>query len=540
MLVVGLCGGHDANWCIFENGKLVGAYEKERFTRVRHDSGNIINLVEDSLIRLGYSLKEIDLIVTTNQTQDGMDSGLKLTNENIYKKIDDWVEQSAIIGNKRVPVISVPHHLSHAAYTYYTSNENEMAVLACDGGGDFYTVDAYTSTSISVWKKGKLEYIERIGNCDIGSLWYIYSQQIFKNGNAAGKLMGLSAKGTNSLVEELARYCKRPTRGALKGTYGIKNCWADEDLPLFNTYNDWNNQNTCDLAYAIEEITKEVGLDLANELYNKTNKSILGLSGGVALNGYMNTAISNYTNFSKVYIPPSVHDGGLSIGAVMFVLNHILSQKTVAISEHELVFTGFNYSRKECLEAIDRKQLKVEECGLEECIISAVDDIEQGKIIAWFEGRSEHGPRALGHRSIIAHPKFTEMKDRLNDTIKFREPFRPIAPVVREEDVSFCTRDITRSPFMMHIVNTKKEFREYCPSAVHIDGTARVQTVCDDNSMGLMINEIKRRDEIPVILNTSFNVNSPIVEKPIEAVETFMKVPIDTLYMNGFKIKKIN
>lgn len=538
MLVAGLCGGHDANWCFFDNGKLIGAYEKERFTRIRHDGGRIIELLEESLIMLGYKLTDIDLIATTEHVHAGLESGLQLVNSNTYTRIDEWVEQSALIGGKKVPVISVPHHLCHASYSYYTGNESEMSVITWDGGGDFYTINAYTSTSISVWRNGKLDFIDRIGNCDIGSLWYIYSQLIFKNGNAAGKLMGLAAKGNNTLVEDLVKYCKRPTRGPLKDTYGIKNCWPDEDMPPFNMYNDWKMQRACDLAYAIEAITKEVGVELAGALYNMTKNSVLGLAGGVALNGYMNTAISNRTKFKKVHIPPSVHDGGLSIGAVLFVLNHILSQKTDVISETELVFTGINYSREDCLSAFEGKNLKVEECGIEECVSYAVEDICQGKIIAWFEGRAEHGPRALGHRSIISHPKFSEMKDRLNSKIKFREPFRPIAPVLREEDIKFCTDDVAKSPYMMHIVDTKEDFASKCPSAVHLDGTARVQTVRDDNSMGLMLKEMKRRDEVPVILNTSFNVNSPIVERPSEAIETFMSVPIDTLYINGFKIKK--
>ena len=146
--------------------------------------------------------------------------------------------QTAEIKGKRIPVISVPHHLCHAAYCYYTGQKDEMTVITWDGGGDFYTIDAYTSSSISMWKNGKLINLERIGNCDIGSLWYIYSQQIFGDGNAAGKLMGLAAKGDNSFVNEMRKYCVKPVRGGLKEAFGIKNCWPEEDLPLFNDYNN--------------------------------------------------------------------------------------------------------------------------------------------------------------------------------------------------------------------------------------------------------------------------------------------------------------
>jgi carbamoyltransferase len=538
MIALGLSGGHDANWCIFKDGKMLGAFEKERFTRKRHASGYVMDLVDTSLKKLEISINDVNLIVTTEHNHKGTETGLEFIDKKTYTLPDEWVEGTAILFGRKVPYISIPHHLCHAAYSYYTSGEDESAVITWDGGGDFYTVDAYTSTSISLWKNRKLQWLERIGNCDIGSLWHIYSKVIFDNPFAAGKLMGLSALGTASLVSSMTSYCVRPTRGIISNVSGIKSCWPDEDFPPFNDVSGWEHEKSKDLAFAVQKITQEVGLNIANAAYEMTKVDNVALSGGVALNGYLNTVISKKSPFKKVSIPPSVHDGGLSIGAVMFALNHILDIKTEVISTNDLVFTGLNYSLDESETAIKDKGLIYEKLTREQCIKQVVDDITSGKIIAWFEGRSEHGPRALGHRSIIASPVFADMKDRLNSTIKFREEFRPIAPVVLESDITICTDDIRKSPFMMSIVETKDKFKKQCPSAVHLDGTARVQTVNTDNSMGLMLEELKRRGLPPVLLNTSFNVNTPIVETPKEAIETFLAVPIDCLYLNNFLVKK--
>ena len=532
MIVLGICGGHDANWCIFKDGKMLGAFEKERFTRKRHDSGYVMDLVNKTLVRLGLCVEQVDLIVTSEHNHKGTQPGLEYVTKNLYNKPDEWVEQTVLLAGKKILCFSIPHHLCHASYAYYTSCSDESAVITWDGGGDFYTVDAYTSTSVSLWKDRRLQWFEQIGNCDIGSLWHIYSKVVFDNPFAAGKLMGLAATGSPELLSPMSDYVLRPTRGILS-VQGIKNCWPDEDLPPFNSVKDWKDKTSRDLAYAIQEITNSVGFNIAKAVYDLTKAENLALSGGVALNGYLNTTISKNLPFKKISIPPSVHDGGLSIGAVMFALNCILGLSIDKISEKNLVFSGLDYSISDCEEALKSKGLSFKRLDYGHSISTAVDDITNGKIIAWFEGRSEHGPRALGHRSILASPVFSGMKDRLNNTIKFREPFRPIAPVVLESDISFCTDDITASPFMMHIVDTKKEFQRICPSAVHLDGSARVQTVNKDNPMGLMLEELKRRGLPPAILNTSFNVNTPIVETPSDAVEAFLKVPIDTLYLNG-------
>lgn len=533
MVVLGICGGHDANWCIFKDGKLLGAFEKERFTRKRHDDGYIMDLVDKSLDRLGIGYDEVSLIATSEANFKGTDPGLKYINKRIYDDPDQWVVMQVEYHGRILPCYAVPHHLCHAAYSFYTSNKTESVVLTWDGGGDFYTTNAYTSTSISYWKDKKLKWLERVGNCDMGSLWHIYSKVIFDNPFAAGKLMGLAAKGDESLVSVFREYAMRPVRGKLSPTLAIKNCWPDEDYPMFNNIRDWKLSKAANIAYAVQQLTIDTGIGLTNKAHEVSECNNLCLGGGCALNGYLNTEIVNRTPFKSVYIPPSVHDGGLSIGATMYILNDILDMPTRCVSEEDLMFNGMEYSDNECVKALNERNLKYSILSGEEIYKYIAEKISSGCIVAWYEGKSEHGPRALGHRSFLADPKIDGMKDRLNNTIKFRETFRPIAPVVLESDISLCTSEIKRSPFMMHIVSTKEIFRKENPSAVHIDGTARVQTVTLDNPMGKILWEMKKYNGGYTLLNTSFNCQEPIVETPDNAVDTYLKLPVDILCLNG-------
>lgn len=533
MVILGICGGHDANWCVFKDGKLIGAFEKERFSRIRHDEGYIMDLVDETLEKIGIKLEEVSIIATSEANFKGTDPGLKYINKKVYDEPDQWVDMQVEYHGRIIPCFAIPHHLCHAAYSYYTSNEDNSVVLTWDGGGDFYTTNAYTSTSISYWENKKLKWFERIGNNDMGSLWHIYSKVIFQNPFAAGKLMGLVAKGNDSLVSEFRRYAMRPVRGRLNPTFAIKNCWPDEDYPMYGDVNSWNATNAANIAYAIQSLTIETGVGLAQKAFEISDSRCMCLGGGCALNGYLNTEIAKQTNFEKVIVPPSVHDGGLSIGAVMFTLNNILSIHTEKTEENVLVFNGLEYSDDVCMDALKKNSVNWKTISESEIHKYAADQLSQGKVIAWYEGKSEHGPRALGHRSFLADPRVPGMKDRLNNTIKFREPFRPIAPVVLESDIQLCTDDITRSPFMMHIVSTKDEFRKTHPSAIHLDGSARVQTVNEDNPMGAILKEMKRLNGGYAILNTSFNCREPIVETPYNAVDTFYRVPVDILCLNG-------
>lgn len=539
MIILGITGGHDAGWCIIKDGKILAAYEKERFSRIRHDSGEVVSLIPTTLKDLNISVYDIDMIATSEPVYKNTEPGfLKLSGQK-YTRPDEWVFQVIEIFDRIIPCVSVPHHLSHAAYARYTSSFRETAVITWDGGGDFYTEDAYTSTSVSMWTENKLQWLKRIENSDFGSLWDMYSKAIFLNENAAGKLMGLAAYGTNKLVPQFKERFLVPLQGTWIGAYTIKNCWPDYFAPPFISESiSWQEEHAKDIAYAIQAITEEAGMSIIKKLSVISNCKNLSIAGGVALNGYLNTAIAKSGLYQNLHIPPSVHDGGICIGAALFVYHHLLENKLL-FQKQDLAFLGRQFNKQDtekCL--INSMYHSYYEIDLEKAELKAAKEIVKGKIVAWCNGRSEHGPRALGNRSILGLPHAKDTKDRLNKIIKFREDFRPVAPVVLAEDAKEFFDMDWDSPYMMYIVKANPEIVSKIPSGLHIDNTARVQTVTTADSLGRIVAHIKKLTGIGCVLNTSFNVRTPIVDTPNHALEAFEEVPIDHMYLNGYWITR--
>lgn len=544
MIVLGISGGHDAGWCVVKNGEILGAFEKERFTKKRHDSGEVVSLISLSLKKLGMTINDINLIATSKPVHKNTDSGLLKLSGDDYKQPDEWTTQIVEIFNKVLPCISVAHHLSHAAYAYYTSpfHQGKTAAITWDGGGDFYTEDAYSSTTISSWNNGRLEWLKRIDNSDFGSLWFTYSRAIFGDGNMAGKLMGLAAYGSDTLLEAFRDRFLAPVSGILEGARTVKNCWPDYlDPPFLPKNPDWKDKLVQDVAFAIQKITEEAGMSLIEKFASVVENENLVLGGGVTLNGYLNTMIKQSNLFKNVFIPPSVHDGGICVGAALFATHHVFNipKSTDVNKGMDLAYLGHLYSTNEIKETIHNfKHLNPQKVDKETAIMKAIESLQNGKVVSWYEGRSEHGPRALGNRSILALPHSKNMKDFLNNKIKFREEFRPIAPVVLEEEASLFFEMDWASPYMMYIVKAYQKWKDLIPSGLHIDDTSRVQTVTQDISLGKIVAGIRDKTGIGCVLNTSFNIKTPIVETPADAIEAFMQVPIDALYLDGYWLQK--
>ncbi|HLB41750.1 MAG TPA: carbamoyltransferase C-terminal domain-containing protein [Gammaproteobacteria bacterium] len=538
MLILGISGGHDANWCFVRDGEILGAFEKERITKRKHDSGEVVSLIAKSLAYLGLTVDDIDLVATSEPVHRNTEPGFKKLSGEKYCYPDQWETHTIELFDRVYSCISVPHHLAHAAYARYTSPFESAGVITWDGGGDFYTEDAYCSTSISMWKGNKLEWLKRVENSDFGSLWFAYSNAIFGDGNAAGKLMGLAAYGTNHLVDNFRdRFCA-PIRGILQGATTIKNCWPDYFSPPFIQPNiQWSDKAAQDIAFAIQLLTEESGLSIVDKFSTICSYRNLALSGGVALNGYLNTKIQISGLFDNVFVPPSVHDGGISVGCALFASHHVLEQPWKP-STAELALVGYSYQEKEVLAALSAGNYAYKKITLDDAVSVVAQAVIEGKIVAWYEGRSEHGPRALGNRSILALPHTKKSRETLNGKIKFRESYRPIAPVVLEQDSDSYFNMPWSSPYMMYIVESKIGIRDSIPSALHIDQTARVQTVSSKSSLGKIIEMIKDITGIGCVLNTSFNIKTPIVETPHDALSAYMESPIDMLYLQGYLVTK--
>ncbi|MGY2026973.1 carbamoyltransferase C-terminal domain-containing protein [Nocardia gipuzkoensis] len=539
MLILGITGGHDANWCVVRDGEVLGAFEKERFSRVRHSPGNVMEYLPGTLARLGLTIRDIDLVATSEPVHRNTEAGFRRIAGRTYRFINEWEHQVVEVLGKMLPCVSIPHHLAHAAYARYTSSEPEVAVITWDGGGDFYTEDAYTSTSVSLWKGNRLEWIERVPNSDFGSLWFTYSRAVFSDPQQAGKLMGLAGYGSDRLDAVFAERFGVPQDEVFAGATTIKDCWPDYEHPPFVPDGlTWRDQQAKDIAHAIQNLTTASGLSLSRVVRALTGTPALALAGGVALNGYLNTAIRDHGPFERLWVPPAVDDGGLSVGCALFAAHHVLGGEYSPAKDFDWARLGMWYDDREIRDALEAASgIEFEQVELADAVDHTAREMTEGRAVAWVDGRAEHGPRALGGRSIISPADSDLHRTRLNAEVKFREEFRPVAPFTTRDHVEdyFHTAD---SPYMMFIVDGTERAAREIPAAVHIDGTARVQTVDADAPLGLIAERTGQLGLPPVLINTSFNVSEPIVNTPAQAVATFVRSPLDSMYLDGYLVSR--
>lgn len=540
LIILGLSGGHDANWCVVADGILLGAFEKERFTRLRHDSGEVLSLIGPSLAYLGLQPSDIDVVATSEPVHRNSGPGHTILGGREYQRLDDWQWQTIECLGRVVPCLSIPHHLSHAAYAYYASGMQRSAVITWDGGGDYHNTGAYACTTISSWRGSKLEWIERLENSDFGSLWSVYSRVIFGDRHAAGKLMGLAALGSDRLEAAFADRFLAPVSGRLPGCCTVRDIWDDETInhpPLLEGTARWELPSVQDLAYAIQALTTQAGLSIARSLRSTTALEHLAISGGVGLNGYLNTAIKREAGFRDVFVPPAVHDGGLAVGCALFTAHHALDTPYPA-KQAAFDFVGMAYDDEATAQALRKAGLEAARVERDEAEKTIASALASAQIVGWYEGRSEHGPRALGNRSILFSPTDDRIRQRVNGEIKYREPFRPVAPVVLEHNASTYFDITWPSPYMMYIVRAKPIAKKAAPAAVHVDGTSRVQTVDANCSLGRIVSAVGDETGVPIVINTSLNVHAPIVETPYDAIEVFKCVPLSKLYVNGWLLSR--
>jgi carbamoyltransferase len=293
-----------------------------------------------------------------------------------------------------------------------------------------------------------------------------------------------------------------------------------------------------DLAASLQALTEEIYFALLNYLYKVTKSQNICLAGGVALNSSANGKIFEKTPFKEIFIQPAASDDGGAIGAAFYLWNHILNQKRSFIMEH--AYWGPKYSEDEIELALNKNNLNYVKLKDEELLPKVAKDIADGKIVGWFQGRMEFGPRALGNRSIVVDPRRKEMKDILNERIKRREWFRPFAPSILEEEVDKWFEINYPEPFMIKTYKWKEEKRHLVPAVVHEDGTGRLQTVSKKTNPRYwqLIKEFQNLTGIPVVLNTSFNENEPIVNKPEEAIDCFLRTKMDVLVLENFYVSR--
>src|SRR4029078_10943896 len=375
-----------------------------------------------------------------------------------------------------------------------------------------------------------------------------------------GKVMGLAPYGKPRFIEQFRNIIRTENNGQFRlnldyfrhHAEGVQMTWdqgspvigrifSDEFVNTFGPARRLGEKLTDrkrDIAASLQLRLEEVGFHILNDLHEKTGLTDLGLAGGVAYNSVMNGKILLNTPFKRVFIQPAAGDSGTALGVCYQIHSGILKRKCDEVMEG--AYTGPEFSSEEIRNSLKASTLSFEEYSQREVTQKAAKDIADGLVVGWFQGRMEYGPRALGNRSIIVDPRRAEMKDILNDRIKKREPFRPFAPSILEERVGDYFEQTHPAPTMLMVYQIKEERRSEIPAVTHVDGSGRLQTVSRtvNERYYQLISEFNQLTGVPVILNTSFNENEPLVCTPKEAISCFLKTKMDVLYLGKFAVRR--
>ena len=569
MVILGLNAYHgDSSAALIIDGKLVYAIEEERIRRQKHWAGLPVKSIERALAFSGIDIDEVDYIaVSRNPTRRIIKKGLWVLSRGVNRDFlkDRAKNAGRITGIKeslsnyfgksvRAKLVFVEHHTAHIYSTYGVSPFEESAILTLDGFGDF------ASAVLGVGKGNNVKFISEVNFPHSLGLFYTAFTQFlgFPHYGDEYKVMGLSAYGKPAFIkamEEVIRfdppYYRMNLRYFMHATGGVDMTWMDGVPVIGKIYSPYTErilgkprnreeeitERHMDIASSIQKRYEDIFFGLLQFLHKKTGIDNLSLAGGCIQNSLANGKILMNSPFRHVYIPPAAHDAGTAIGAGMYVwLNLIKGRKSFVM---ESPYTGDHFTESEIEMALKKYRLKYRKLDKNGIIKKAVDILSRGEILGWFQGRTEFGPRALGNRSILVDPRRQEMKDILNRRIKKREGFRPFAPSIPEEYASDWFNIDHKSPFMERVFPVRKEKAHLIPAVVHVDGTARVQTV----NKGInplyhkLLVEFGKKTGVPVLLNTSFNENEPIVNTPEDAINCFLRTGMDALIIENFLVE---
>jgi len=592
MYILGLsCFYHDAAAALLKDGRLIAASEEERFSRIKHDFAFPSQSAAFCLDRAGITAKDLDYIVFYEKpfhkferilmtSLQGYPKSWKIFRESMLSWLGDKLWVKGIIKDKlgvdEGKILFGEHHLSHAGSAFYPSPFESAAILTVDGVGE------WTTTSMGIGEGNTIKLLNEIKfPHSLGLLYSVFTAFLgFRVNNGEYKVMGMAPYGKPKYVDKIYDNLIRVADDgsfALNMNYfsyhysekkSFNNKFIDlfgdprsSELDFFTSNTRYpsyfgekpsNYQEQCrlneyyaDVAASIQKVTEEIMLKLVNFLHKKTGLKNLCMAGGVGLNSVANGRILRETPFENVFIQPAAGDGGGALGAALHVCHGLLGKSRSFVMEH--AYWGKDYSEEEIKGFLESQNIPYEYFADDEALLNrTVEELVAGKVIGWFQGRFEWGPRALGNRSILADPRSEEMKDLVNIKIKFREPFRPFAPVVLEEHAqdyfdadNFVNQYLAR--YMLVVLPFKKDMNSPLNAVNHM-GTGRLQTIREEWNPRYyrIVKKFGEATGTPVLLNTSFNLRGePIVNTPQNAYNTFKRSGIDTLVMEKFLVKKI-
>ena len=574
MIILGLNAYHaDSSAAIFKDGVLIAATEEERFRRIKHWAGFPSEAVKFCLAEAGISLKEVDYVSIGRDPKAKFWSKVGFVLKNIAKKntlladrlrnskrvasIEEELARLSGLSESEIKskIIHVEHHRSHLASAFFASPFDEAAILSIDGSGDF------TTTMIAIGKGNQIEVLDSVNFPVSAGLFYTaFTQYLgFPHYGDEYKVMGLAPYGKPVFAEQVRKVLHFTPDGLfnwdadyfvniteIKLDYSthvpeVSTLYGKKLVEVFGPARqngeDLTQQHK-DLAASVQLVCEELILHILNHLQKRTGLKNVCIAGGVAQNSVANGKIIEKTKFENLYIPSAGHDAGISMGSALYAYNHILKQKrTPAVYS---AYTGSRFSNEFIEAFLNQRSIKYKRLDDAELFEKITDKLIEPGVVGWFSGRAEFGPRALGARSILADPRNTKAKDLLNSKIKRRESFRPFAPSILKEYVGDYFEKVEDVPFMEKVFPIKKEKREEIPAVTHVDGTGRLQTVSKDVSPRYygLIDTFRRRTGVPILLNTSFNENEPIVNTPAEALDCFLRTQMDMLVLENCLIER--
>jgi carbamoyltransferase len=572
--ILGLNAYHgDAAAAIVVDGELVAAAEEERFNRIKHVAGFPSLAAQWCLAEAGISPTELDHMAVSRDPRANVGQKLlrtirhgasarylkaRLQNaakiRDVRTALADALDIDAT--TLRAQVHNVEHHQAHVASAFFVSPFEEAAILSVDGFGDF------ASTMTAVGRGNSYEVIDRVlFPHSLGIFYAAITQWLgFPHYGDEGKVMGLAPYGdperymkamrdvvrtTGDLFELNLDYFTHDKEGVDmtwdEGSPRIGRIFSEKLVETFGPAREPDGEITKhyeDVGAAAQKRLEEVYLHIVERLQQRTGLTDLCLAGGVALNAVANGRVRPETQFDGLYIQPAAGDSGTAVGAAYYVWNQELRMPRSFVMTH--AFTGPGYADAEIESAVAQAGLDATRLDDDALFPAVAERIAAGDVVGWFQGRMEFGPRALGHRSIVADPRAANMKDVLNARIKHRESFRPFAPSILADGVGDWFEQDYTSPFMVLVYKTRAEKRALIPAVNHIDDTGRVQSVehAVDPRYYRLIEEFDRQTGVPILLNTSFNENEPIVMTPSEALETFLKTNMDLLVLGNYVLRR--
>ena len=591
MFILGIsCYFHDAAAVLLRDGQLVSAAEEERFSRLKHDHGFPLHAISFCLKEAGIDAQELDYVVFYEKpfvkferilmaSLQMVPHSAKLFHDAMTNWMSDklWIKTTIQerLGVNKEKILFCDHHLSHASSAFLCSPFEDAAILTVDGVGE------WTTTSCAVGKGNQISFLQEMRfPHSLGLLYSTFTAYLgFEVNEGEYKVMGMAPYGKPNYVNKVKKLIHLSDDGSFwldmdyfSYHYSPERMYSDKFERLFgkprnpkshffttssgypgyfgkkpSDYYELAKQNQyyADIAASIQVVTEEILLKMAKHLYSETHMRKLCMAGGVALNSVANGRIFRETPFEEVYIQPAAGDGGGALGAALWVYHSVLGRPRQFVMEH--AYWGEEHSEESIQKFLVSCGLRYDHVGDDEkLIVRVVEALQEGKVVGWFQGKAEWGPRALGNRSILADPRRVDMKDIVNTKIKFREPYRPFAPSVlanTAESFFSLSQAATQYPsrFMLYVADVQQSERGVLPAVTHVDGTARLQTVHElDNPLYYdLIKTFGDATGVPVILNTSFNLKGePIVNSPADALKTFSKSEMDMLVLGQFIINR--